>query len=233
MRAMRWLALTLALLGCGRTAVYRERVEPGDAGAGCAPGEPCSCLPGFEEVEGQCVSVAVRLDGLRWELPCLRLPADFPEYICFTSPAVSTSTRISGARSKQYVITLRLRGVLETKAYTGGTREAGPVLRGGTPSQDDWNVYRLEVSSPAQTWHLNAGTSGDYACVPVDVELEVLATGGATFTLFASPVDDRLSQIRNRGVDGGAFVIEGVPPAPLPFDGQFLQMDVLGVRERP
>ena len=241
---MRSLVVVLLLVGCGRTAVYGPPGELLDAGpaqqGGCTcaahavcVSNTCECLPGFDDVDGHCVSVAATLEGLRWELPCLTFPTDFPEYICFTRPEVTTSTRITGLTAKRYAIQLRLRGVLETKAYVGAQRVVGTVLSGGTPAQDDWNIYRLTVSSPAQTFHLNGGTSGDYQCTRVDVEFEVIANGGATFTLFATPVDDRLSQIRNRDADGGAIVIPGVDPAPRAFDGQFLQMDVLRVREVP
>lgn len=241
-----WASLfgVLLLLCCGRTAVYGFPEELADAGTPPAPcGGPCGvnavcrssgdrnaceCLPGFELRDGACRSVAATLEGLRWELPCLSLPTDFPEYICFTKPEVTTSARVSGRG--RYALQLRLRGVVETKAYVGAQPLSGTVVKGGTPAQDDWNLYRLEVSSPSQLFHLNAGNSGEYQCVAIDVQFEVVANGGATFTLFASPVDNRLSQIRNRDADGGIIVIPELGPA---FDGQFLQMDVLQVRQIP
>lgn len=249
---MRWLVLA-AVLGCGRTEPYRyTRVEVGrDAGAPdagercdlrCGPnaecalvaGAPvCRCQEGYVLEGGSCAKVAGQLDGLRWELPCLSLSPDFPELVCFTRPQVSVSARIRGPQGTRYAIVLRLRGVLETKAYLGGERAAPTVVRGGTPVDDAWNVYRLEVDLPSAQWHVNAGTSGDYRCIPIDEELEVEARGGATLTLFASPVDPQRSQIRNRDAAGAALVIDGVPPAPAAFDGQFLQMDVISVRELP
>ena len=66
-------------------------------------------------------------------------------------------------------------------------------------------------------------------CRTIDETLVVEADGRARFTLFASTVDGNRSEIRNRGEDGGAFVVPGVPPAPAPYDGQFIQVDVLSV----
>jgi hypothetical protein len=241
----------LALLACGRTEPYRpaQAVLVPDAG----PPEPCGGVPcganatctvvagaagcrcdeGYALEGDVCAPVAGQLEGLRWELPCLGFSPDFPELICFTRPPFAVSARIRGAPQLRYAIVLRLRGVLETKAYLGGTRAAPTVVKGGAPAGDDWNVYRLEVEAPAAVWHVNAGTSGDYRCIAIDEELEVEARGGATVTLFASPVDDRRSQIRNRDGAGAPLIIDGVPPAPAAFDGQFLQMDVVSVRALP
>ena len=57
------------------------------------------------------------------------------------------------------------------------------------------------------------------------------AAAGAKVSLYASAVDGNLSQIRNNTAN--PIVVPGVPPAPLPYDGQFIQMDVIDVVEAP
>ena len=256
-RATQSLAVALVLLGiaaCGRTEVYRYRPLLPDAAvpdsgtpdaglpdcedvlcpvnAHCAASQ-CRCDDGFELDGGVCRSIAVTLSGLRWELPCLQPWPQAPVYVCITAAEVTRTAKLGGSPSKLYEIQLRLRGVLETKEYVGGTNQGSTLTLGATPVNDAWNIYRLQISAPPATWHVNRGPSGEYQCHAIDEVLTVRANGGATFTLFASSVDSNLTEIRNLGADGGAFVIQDVPPAPKAFDGQFLQMDVLSVRELP
>ena len=53
---------------------------------------------------------------------------------------------------------LRLRGVVEQKTYPAGCT-SGAWSSGGVINGDPYNVYRITVSSPAQTYYVNAGTS--------------------------------------------------------------------------
>lgn len=251
---MRLLALVLVAMGCGRTAPYTYRDPPPlpeDAGfvdggvdfcaqGGCDPnalctnqptGPACVCKPGFEGNGRVCTSIAAKLDGLRWELPCLKSEPQAPDYVCLTTPDVSFSTTLTGAPGKRYDLRLRIRGVVETKQYLGGAGDGGHWVIGGTPENDAWNIYRLTLSSPQQTHHLNHGASGLYQCVGVDYVIKVRAAAGAKVTLFASAVDANLSQIRNNVAN--PIVIPGIAPAPKSYDGQFLQLDVLSVVEVP
>lgn len=248
------LALALVLSGCGRSDVYRYPVFSEDAGrpdsgtpdagpgpcddvvcdanAHCQAGA-CHCDDGFELDGGSCHSIAVTLAGLRWELPCVQPWPQAPTYVCITTADVTRSAKLGGSPARLYEIVLRLRGVVETKAYLGGATQGATLSLGGTPVDDAWNVYRLQISAPSTVWYVNRGSSGEYLCHAIDELLTVRANGGATFTLFASAVDSNRTEIRNLGLDGGSFVIPGVDPAPKPFDGQFLQMDVVSVRALP
>ncbi len=228
---MRSLVLALVLAGCGRTELARFEPSTPRADAGTDGG---TCGVGFVPFGDSCVEVAGRLDGLRWELPCSTIDPNFPEYICSSDSDVHLTERLSGVPGALYDVRVRVRGVVETRAYTGGTTVAPFVMQGGTStvlpvSSDAWNIYRLDVSSPADHWFLNVGASGEYLCHLVDSTFTIRAQAKATFVLLATTVDDRRSLIRNRGPDGGVLVAPGVPPAPSPFDGQFLQLDVLSV----
>ncbi|MBM4779936.1 MAG: hypothetical protein GQE15_19700 [Archangiaceae bacterium] len=226
----RWHQLTrtlvgcLLLMGCGRTELVS--FAPLDAGV------IERCAAGFADVDGGCVEIAASLDGLRWELPCLTLDPDFPDFICMTGPDVTQSRKLLGVPGRLYDVRVRVRGVVETRGYVGGMTVAPFVVRGAeaNPSTSDpWNVYRLEVSFPPAHWYLNAGASGEYVCHAVDTTFTVQVRAGATVVLFASSVDGRRSQIRNRDDGGVPLVAPEVAPAPAAFDGQFLQLDVLSV----
>jgi hypothetical protein len=237
--------LVFALSSCGRSDLVRydvafempdagSRRDAGVADAGVPDGG--ACAPGFALVNGACVEIAASLNGLRWELPCLTLDPDYPDDVCFTEPDVTQSTTMLGAPGRLYDVRVRVRGVVETRGYTGGTTVAPLVRRGAeaNPSTGDaWNIYRLTVSDPFERWYLNAAVSGEYVCHPVDATFTVRVRAQATVTLFASSVDGRRSQIRNRDDAGTPLIAPGVPPAPRPFDGQFLQLDIVGVTAAP
>ena len=217
------MLLGVALSACGRTAIY-EWTERADAGPQVDAG-----VHSDAGIDAGPLEIAASLAGLRWELPCVEPYEPAPEYVCISGPDQTTTATLTGRADTTYEITLHLRGVVETKEYPGGT--GSPLRLGGTPVNDAWNIYRLDISSPSQRWFLNDGPTGIYLCRVIDERLTVRANGRAQFTLFASTVDSNRSEIRNRDLDGGAFVIPSLSMTP--FDGQFLQMDVEAVRALP
>ena len=122
---------------------------------------------------------------------------------------------------------VRFRGVVETAEYRGGVDDA-PFYIGGDHYGGAWNLYALDVSSPRQTYFLNAGPEGRYVCVAIDYVRTVEIDTGANLTLRADAIEGR--QIVNVDAAGQPIVIEGVPPDPEPFDGQLIQMDVVSIR---
>jgi hypothetical protein len=125
-------------------------------------------------------------------------------------------------------VTLRFRGVIELKTYNGGTQD-GYFLVGGSDNGDGWNVYELDVSDPPGHYFLNAGSSGIYRVWLLDITKTIPVAAGASVTLKADAKDNAI--IRN--TDGtNPIVVPGVPPAPEPYNGQFIQMDVISVVEQ-
>lgn len=240
---MRPFVLALVLMGCGRSELYLAPVAGPAPGvdAGCTPacgadarcdGSRCLCLPGFEGDGVTCTDVAAQLNGLRWELPCLSSSTEAPDFVCFTRPTHTFQAKLSGRPGRAYAVELRIRGVVETKDYRPVPFDAGHFIVGGVPIEGDaWNAYLLSTTDPLATYRLNHGPSGLYQCVAVDYTVTVRAMAGSDFILFASPVDERLSQIRNNVAQ--PIIVPGVPPAPMAFDGQFLQMDVVRVTPLP
>jgi hypothetical protein len=200
------------------------------AGAACDNGGP-ACALGAACDSGQCVDVAATLSGLRWELPCTAAHGS----VNCACPALDTKqTTLAGTAGKSYRVTLHFRGIVEEKTYTGatsgqatGSSNASLFIAGGTPSGDTWNIYSLVVSSPAQTFYLNAGASGTDQTQLIDYRATVTMAAGALVTLSANSVES--VETFNRDGSGTPVVVAGVPPAPLAYDGQFVQVDVEAV----
>jgi hypothetical protein len=188
----------------------------GDSGA-------CACNPGYQGDGHTCSAVAVALQGLRWEIPC---GGDLSSVVCgVTDPAAQTAT-LTGATGTTYQVALRFRGVIEQKTYSGGTVD-GYFVTGGADNGDAYNVYELAVSSPAQSYFLNAGSSGITNCWVIDYTKTIPIDAGATLTLTAASKDAQ--EIKNIDPNGTPLVVPDVPPAPAAYNGQFIQMDVVSV----
>ena len=135
---------------------------------------------------------------------------------------------MQGTAGVTYDVVLRFRGVVEERTYTGGTQAGHWYTGGDAPDRSDpFNIYPLQVSSPAQTYCLNAGTSGIHTCDGLDYTETIEVAAGATVTLTADSVDG--GQIIDIDASGNAIVVPGIAPAPNAYDGQFVQMDVVSV----
>jgi hypothetical protein len=166
------------------------------------------------------------IDNLRVELPCLSegsAPVN-----CTTEESVSSSTTVNGDEGVSYDVTVRIRGVVEQKTYVNYTNKDGMWIEGGTPDDSSFNIFMLEISSPAQTFYLNLGKSGVDQCSPVDVQKTIVIDNGATVELSADAGGDGLST-KNMDENDDPIVVPGIPPAPDPFEGQFLQLDVINI----
>jgi hypothetical protein len=156
-----------------------------------------------------------------------------------TVPKVTKTVSLKGVTGQLYEVKLHFRGVVEEETYVAGDAgDGGPAVAdggsnpqlfqvGGSPVNTSANVYELDVDQPPQTFFLNSGMSSVSYVVPIDYVTTIPMQGGAKLTLIADPVDGL--EYSNHGQDGGAVTPPGVPPAPSPFDGQFVQMDVVAV----
>lgn len=213
-----------------------DATSPGCASAGCDPnatcaesgsGPVCTCKAGYVGDGKSCTDVAGALSGLRWDLPCTAANAN--PALCTAPGSVSKQATLAGQTGTTYQVKLRFRGVIEPNAYSGGTAN-GYFYTGGTSADPYANVYQLTVSQPAQTYYVNSGTvrpSNDLYCDSIDYEATIDVAGGAKVTLSANTKD--ALQIKNRDKAGNPYVIADVPPAPQPYNGQFVQMDVVSV----
>ena len=179
---------------------------------------------------------AANLTGLRLEVPCHG--AKFGgETECHWDPALLQTAdpawklkreivrTFGGEPGVLYDVTLHIRGVVEPKNFTGGEVQFEHFQSGGTAVRNDYNFYNLTVTDPAATYTVNrhADKVGHYT-FPIDYRVTIPIRGGATLIMGAYDSND--VAIANHQ----HFVIDGVPPSPQYFDGQFFQVDVDAVR---
>ncbi len=170
--------------------------------------------------------VAGVLDGLRWEMPCAGGGST-----CSAKVQKPLETAILGGDPDQlYEVTLRFRGVVEYHTYTGGEKD-GLWYIGGRSGQGSYNIYKLEISDPPQTYFLNADRAGIARCWAIDYTRKIRVRGGANVILSADAQDGAL--IGNHDDKGNPIIIPGINPAPNSYNGQFIQMDVLSVAPVP
>lgn len=174
------------------------------------------------------------MHGFRWEVPCEG--ATFPAGDTCRWDATRFSRTFKkeitfgGEAGTTYEVTIRIRGVTEPRTYEldGKVVNPGPkpsFLVGGTPVPgNDYNVYRIVVSKPAQTYHLNAYRQVGHMTFDVDYQATIKVEGKALVSMEGQ--DSNQEEISNYH----RYVIPGIPPAPNPFNGQFLQLDVVSVR---
>ncbi len=189
-----------------------------------------------------CVNPAQTLVGQRLELGCASANPMIPE-LCASvvdravncpkegGKLVKHTFTMGGQAGVTYDVTLRIRGVVEPKTYAGGQASPDHFYVGGAPVVSNYNVFSLAVSAPAKSYFLNYDAQPEsYHVFALDHTKVVPITAGATVTLQV--VDADCALVRNCQSFVGAckpYVPAGVPPAPAGFDGQFVDIDVVGV----
>jgi hypothetical protein len=174
---------------------------------------------------------AASLAGLRLEVPCADHFNNGTE--CHWDRALLQNAdphwklkreivrTFGGKPGVMYEVTLRVRGVVEPKNFSGGEVQFEHFQAGGEPVKNDYNFYSLVVSDPAATYTVNrsADKVGHYTFI-IDYPVTIPIRGGATLTMGAYDSND-VAIANHQG-----HVVSGVPPAPRPFDGQFFDVQV-------
>lgn len=180
---------------------------------------------------------AASLAGLRLEVPCGDHFNDNTEchwdksLLQTADPKWKLKREIvrtfAGEPGILYDVTLHVRGVVEPKNFTGGTVQFDHFQTDGEPVKNDYNFYSLTVSDPAAMYTTNRNMEkvGHYTFA-IDYHVTIPVRGGATVTMGAYDSND--VAIANHE----QHVIEGIPPAPQPFDGQFFVVEVESIKKR-
>ena len=161
------------------------------------------------------------MTGQLWHLQCLDTLSNYNCH-CATGPQDETVT-ITGAG--RWMVTVRIRGVMEAIGYSGGSAGAGGWYVGGAPGDTADNYYKLDVSSPSSHYYLNRGTPTSQQSFLYDYMASFEVDGGATITYEANGQDGL--QWGNYGPTHMPWTIPGVTTTPDPYDGQFAQLDVI------
>jgi hypothetical protein len=156
------------------------------------------------------------LNGLRWDMPC-----DSGGH-CVDPPVVTAG--IAGPTGDSYQVTLRFRGVIETRDYPGSYYNDGNYWSEGVDPEDPsvgLNIYRLDISDPPQVYYLNTSMPSHIeggTVYAVDYTKTVTMNANSAISMTAKGED---------GLEGAddSVQIPGLTYA----HGQFLQMNVLSV----
>jgi len=214
---------------------------PGAGGGGAAGGGSGASGGGAGS------AIAAALDGQTWAFPCLATLPSSGLTCDDSSPSGCQAARddtvtFGGEAGKVYSVTLRIRGVVEPKHYSGGVKDIeheGFYVGGSTSGPGD-TVYMIGVSDPAQVYYLNAieqseggGLRPTFA-FPIDYTVTIPIAGGATVRLFASDGDCRVSRNcdpTSASLRCNPIVLPDLTGVVQPAPGQFIVTQVVSVQE--
>lgn len=208
-----------------------------------------SCNPG-----GQ--SPAAGLSGLLWILPYNNGSTTNP------IQDQTTVATMQGTSGVTYNVTLRFRGIVEPKDYIsmvsagqtvtaipysmGSANAVKPMLFTGplnskgevtTPAESTVNEYALLIGSPSKVILLNQWTTwltDDAGVQMVDFTVTIQITAGSTVTLTARTMDGQEFNNSTQLIITPDPTDPPINPAIVqPYNGQFLQMDVVSVSTTP
>ncbi len=228
-RALRFaIALFPVGLACGSAA-------PSGVAAPAAPAAPpapsaAAAAPAAAD------DPAAALRGLRLDLPCKGEKFEKGEE-CHWDQSLAQSAdpawklklertvQLGGKPGALYEVTLRIRGLVEPKNFSGGDVKAEHFQSGGTPVTDHYNFYNIEVSDPKAVFTVNRHVDKvGHFVFPLDYQVTIPMRAGAQVKLGAYDSND--IAIANHK----SITLPEV--AATPFDGQFFQLDVISAVEK-
>ena len=154
--------------------------------------------------------------------------ADGPSGLVTGDPKLTDNFTVQkqfgGEKGKRYKVTLRFRGVVEPMMYKGGQQVGEYFYVGGEKNNGTYNVYQISISSPPSHYFLNRQDKVGHQIFTIDYSQTIEIDGGATITFHGDGQNGRLITNFKK------LVVPNVPPAPQPYNGQFIQVDVVEVK---
>jgi hypothetical protein len=129
-----------------------------------------------------------------------------------------------GETGKRYKVTLRFRGVVEPMMYKDGKQVGDYFYIGGEKNNGTYNIYRIDVSSPKSHYFLNRQDKVGHQIFTIDYTQTIEIDGGAEITFTGDGQNGKMIANFKK------LVIPGVKPDPMPYNGQFVQVDVIEVK---
>jgi hypothetical protein len=160
---------------------------------------------------------------------------------------------LGGTTGVMYRMTLRIRGMMEAKTYSGGMDRtnagtqvpADGLYTGGVAnnSGNGYNIYFIRTDSPRQHYYLNSIAAGNdtrirHSVFDTDFTFDVVAAGGSTVCLVSA--DPNTSAIKNCaepdvGGQCNPVTLQNLDPliaakvGNMPYNGQFVGIRVTNV----
>jgi len=181
-------------------------------------------------------SPAASLDGYRFEFPCKEpMPenpkegADGPSGLVTGDPATNDNftakKKFGGEPGKRYKVPLRSRGVVEPMMYKDGQQVGEYFYIGGEENNATYNIYEIRISSPKSHCFLNLQDKVGHRIFSIDYTQTIEIDGGAEVVFFGNGQNGRMITNYKK------LVVPEIAPAPAPYNGQFIQVDVVDVKE--
>jgi hypothetical protein len=180
-------------------------------------------------------SPGASIDGYRFEFPIKEPMPENPKEGSVGTSAIVTGDPLKtdnftvekvfgGEKGKRYQVTLRFRGVVEPMMYKGGKQVGDYFYIGGEKNNATYNVYQISVSSPKSHYFLNRQDKVGHQIFSIDYTQTIEIDGGATITFHGDGQNGKMIANFKK------LVIPDVAPAPLPYNGQFVQVNVVEVK---
>lgn len=176
------------------------------------------------------------IHGFRFEFPCKdpmpenpKEGADGASGLVKGDPKTTDNFTVEknfgGEKGKKYAVTLRFRGVVEPMMYKNGKQVGDYFYIGGEKNNGTYNVYQIKISSPESHYFLNRQDKVGHQIFTIDYQQTIEIDGGATVTFHGDGQNGRLITNFKK------LVVPDIAPAPKPYNGQFVQVDVVEVKE--
>jgi len=176
------------------------------------------------------------LNGYRFEFPCKGIMPDKPKKGAGCNSALVTGdpfktdnfkkvVNFGGEENKTYKVTLRFRGVVEPMMYKNGKMDGDYFYVGGEPNNGTYNIYKIGVASPKSHYFLNRQDRVGHRIFTIDYTKTIEIEGGSKITLSGDGQNGKLIS------NFAQHVVPEIAPAPKPYHGQFIQIDVVKVEE--
>lgn len=176
--------------------------------------------------------VGASIHGYRFEFPCKDpLPenpkpgADCVSGLVTGDPKTTDNFKaervFDGEKGKRYKVTLRFRGVVEPMMYKDGKQDGDYFYIGGVPNNATYNIYKISISSPESHYYLNRQDKVGHQIFTIDYTKTIEIDGGAKITFLGDGQNGRLISNFKK------LVVPDIAPSPLPYNGQFVQVDVV------
>ncbi len=151
--------------------------------------------------------------------------------ICKTIDSTSRSIILRGDPNELFTMKIRIRGILEQRAYPSGKSRSGMWQSGGSEGnmEDTANIYKLKTSNPGNVYYLNVGKSNINHTFKIDTVVTIQSYGEAILTLTGLSVDGK--ERSNQDQTGNPMEISSVKIKKRPYNGQYVQVNVLSQKK--
>jgi hypothetical protein len=178
---------------------------------------------------GAGASPAAALHMFRIECPC-KAGSPTTDGNCDVTPAVDRQNIVKtmgGDPGTVYDVTLRVRGLTEPNTYRNGMLQGQRFYIGGTSSQSGYTSYMMTVADPAQHYFFNYNASVGHIHFLLDYQVTVKIRGGSKVTFDVNGAAAGSTPDGHGVANFDMLVVPDVPPAPMWYNGQFVQLDVV------